>query len=430
MCSTPRQKALFFWAAAPIALGLGRVALGDPFYIGSDISLVPTFESAGAVYQATQTSAPQAPDQILYDAGDNLFRVRLFVNPVTNYSQSVQGDIQNDAYDISLLQTLKANDPNAAIELDLMYSDSWASIGTQTEPAAWQSLNQTQLVAEVGTYTSSTLTQFKNAGVMPNIVQLGNEINSGFLNGAGTSNTGGMINFSADTTADPVAGWTNFATLMNTAIAAVRTAQGTGPTVQIAIHIANGAETFTGNPAGEPQYYFPNLQSAGVTGYNIEGVSFYDGNGSTITLANLKTNLTALANMYPSEKILVEETNYPYETGPTGYSGYPETLAGQAQEFADVKNVVLNLPNGVGEGVIYWEPEGVQVPGMNVYNAGATALFYADPAPDTPNTWILNPYIPAAFAVPEPASSALLFLAAPLMLRRNRRTDSAMEIQK
>jgi arabinogalactan endo-1,4-beta-galactosidase len=406
---------MLFWASAPVALGLSRTALGDPFYIGSDVSLVPFFQSQGAVYQASTTSAPQAPDQILYDAGDNLFRVRLFVNPDTNYNDS-QGAIQTQAYDISLLQTLKTNDPNAAIELDFHYSDTWASPGEQTKPAAWASDTQAQLDAQIQSYTSTTLTAFGTAGVMPNIVQLGNEINSGMLWGTTSNEAGGQLTGTTQS-------WQNLGGLLNSAIAGVRTAQGAGPEIQVAIHIANGAQTFTSNgqPSGEPQYFFNDLQTlGGVTDYQIEGVSFYpNSSGSpSITLAGLQANLTALANSYPTKKIMVLETNYPYESN-SNYNGWTENQAGQAEEYAAVKNLLLGLPNGAGEGLVYWEPEGVQVPGLSVYNGGDTAMFYLEPG--TTNTWIFNPDMAAAFVVPEPASSALLLLAAPLMLRRTRR---------
>ncbi|HMB95380.1 MAG TPA: glycosyl hydrolase 53 family protein [Tepidisphaeraceae bacterium] len=389
-----------------------RIAKAAPFYIGSDVSLVPFFESQNSIYKASASSAAQPPDQILYDAGDNLFRVRLFVNPSTNYATTVGGPgaIQSQAFDISLMQTLKANDPNAALELDLMYSDSWADPGKQNKPAAWASDTQTQLNTDVGNYTTNTLTAFKNAGVMPDIVQLGNEINSGFMWGTQSNSAGGRITFNTNPT---TAGWANFAGLMNTAISAVRTVQGSGPHVQIGIHIANGAQS------GEPQFYFNALQAAGVTDYDVEGVSFYPnstGNPS-ITLAGLKTNLTALANTYPNKKIIVEETNYPLATR-ANYDGWAETPAGQAQEYADVKNLLLGLPNGAGEGLVYWAPEVVQAPGVNANNAGTTAMFTLQSG--TNNTWIFNPNMAAAFAVPEP-STGMLALAAMFGLASRRR---------
>jgi hypothetical protein len=85
-------------------------------------------------------------DQILYNHGDNLFRLRIFVNPQTTYTTSSSGAMQTQAYDIALAQQIKANDPNARFLLDFHYSDTWADPGHQSLPAAWagQSLAQLQ----------------------------------------------------------------------------------------------------------------------------------------------------------------------------------------------------------------------------------------------------------------------------------------------
>jgi arabinogalactan endo-1,4-beta-galactosidase len=404
-----RQKALFFWAAAPIALGFSRVALGDPFYMGSDISLVPFMQQQGAVFQATTTSAPQPADQILYDAGDNLFRIRIFVNPNTNYS-ATEGAIQTTAYDISLAQQIKADDPNAAIMLDFHYSDTWASPGAQSTPSAWSGETLAQMESSIQSYTTTTLNSFAAAGAPVSLVQVGNEINSGM------DWPTGQLNFNG-TTAQQQASWQALGGLLNHAITGVRAATG-GSGIQVAIHIANGAQS------GEAQYFFGNLTNPAygdvpLSSFNIMGVSFYpNSNGSpSITLSGLQTNLTALSDEFPTEKIMVLETNYPYETL-SNYNGWPETPAGQEEEIAAVRSVLENLPNNAGEGMVYWYPEDVQVPGQDIYNGGATGMFSLEPG--TTNTWIANEAL-AAFAVPEPASSALLFLAAPLMLRRIRR---------
>jgi arabinogalactan endo-1,4-beta-galactosidase len=399
-------------------------AAASPFYIGSDISEESFFTSApgsaattanpgggggGAIYQATDSGPSLSPDQILYNAGDNLFRIRAFVNPNPNYN-ATQGAYQSTTSDIALMQQIKANDPNAAFELDLQYSDTYADPGHQTKPAAWASDSQAQLNTDVHDYTLNTLTAFQNAGVMPNIVQIGNEINSGFLWNTASNSAGGRITFNTN----PVTtGWANFAGLMNSAISAVRSVQGTGPHVQIAVHIANGAQN------GEPQFYFSTLEAAGVTDFDVEGVSFYPNSAGnpSITLSGLQSNLTALADANPTKKIIVEETNYPYQTR-SGYNGWPQTPAGQAQEIIDVKNLLLGLPNDAGEGLVDWEPEGVQSPGVSVYNAGMTALFSLKPG--TTNTWILNPNIPAAFAVPEPSIGLLALSLFGLVSQRRR----------
>lgn len=407
-----RGNTLFNLTAGAVALGCTRAALGQ-FYMGSDISLVPYMEQEGAVFKATATSAAQPADQILYDAGDNLFRIRLFVNPNSSYS-ATEGAIQSLAYDESLATAIKTDDPNAAIMLDFHYSDTWASPGAQTTPSAWSGESLSALESTVQTYTENTLNSFAANGTPISIVQVGNEINSGMLWPTGELNFNG-------TTAQQEASWQALGGLLNHAIAGVRAATG-GSGIQVAIHIANGAEG--PGPNGEPQYFFGNLTNPSygnvpVSSFNIMGVSFYpNSNGSpSITLSGLQTNLTDLANDYPTEKIMVLETNYPYETL-SGYNGWAETPAGQEQEIEAVKNLLLGLPNNAGEGMVYWYPEDVQVPGQTIYNGGATGLFSLESG--TSNTWIANEAL-AAFAVPEPASTALVFLAAPLLLRRTRR---------
>jgi arabinogalactan endo-1,4-beta-galactosidase len=411
-----RHNALFYWAAGAGALGCARTALGQ-FYMGSDISLVPYMEQEGAVFKATATSAAQPADQILYDAGDNLFRIRLFVNPNTTYS-ATEGAIQTLAYDESLATAIKTDDPNAAIMLDLHYSDTWASPGAQTTPSAWSGESLTQLESTIQSYTTSTLNAFASNGTPISIVQVGNEINDGILWPTGELNFNG-------TTAQQQASWQALGGLLNHGIAGVRAATG-GSGIQVAIHIANGAETFTSNgqPSGEPQYFFSNLTNptygdVPASSFNIIGVSFYPNSAGSpsITLSGLQTNLTAMANAYPGEKFMVLETNYPYETL-SNYNGWAETPAGQEEEIEAVKSLLEGLPNNAGEGMVYWYPEDVQVPGQTIYNGGATGLFSLEAG--TSNTWIANEAL-GAFAVPEPASATLLSLALPLLLRRTRR---------
>ena len=57
---------------------------------------------------------------------------------------------------------------------------------------------------------------------------------------------------------------------------------------------------------------------------------------------------------------------------------WPATPAGQEQFLTDLRNTVQSLPNGAGEGVVWWYPESIQVPGYNIYNGGDTALFDAN----------------------------------------------------
>ncbi|HUB26133.1 MAG TPA: glycosyl hydrolase 53 family protein [Tepidisphaeraceae bacterium] len=378
-------------SALAVIFGLSAAASADPFYVGADVSLLPFIEQQGGVFKDNGVAEPA--DEILYNAGCNLFRLRIFVNPDPAYSDT-GGAIQNLNYDLALAQTLKADDPTAGLELDFHYSDTWADPGEQTTPAAWANDSFSQLQSDVYSYTLNTMDAFKSAGVMPTIVQVGNEINNGILWPSGE------LNFSG-TTQQQDQSWQNLGDLLNSAISGVRASQNPGQHIPIALHIANGAQP------GEPQYFFNNIQTlGGVTDFDIMGVSFYPSDDATIS--GLQSNLTALADTYTNKKIMVLETNYPYEDL-SGYSGWPETPIGQEDELDAVKNVLLGLPNDAGEGLIYWYPEGIQVPDTNIYNGGATALFASD-----------GEALPAidAFSVPEPSCGLILAAAGMLFISR------------
>ena len=367
------------------ACALVRPASADPFYIGSDVSLLPTIEQlsgdpAGGQSGPFKDGGVTRPgEQILVNHGDNIFRIRLFVNPQTTYTNTNSGAIQTQAYDIALAQRLKAT--GAKVILDLHYSDTWADPGHQTLPAAWATPTQTltQLESTVQTYTQTTLQAFKDAGVMPDVVQVGNETTDGIMWPTG------QLNFNG-TTAQQNASWAAYGGLLNAAISGVRAVQGSGPRIPVALSIDKGDKD------GQPQFHFGRIQmptisgstgtgGGGVTDFDIEGVDFYP--SSSDLISTMQSNLTTLANTNfsanpnptasnPLKKIMVLETNYPWKTSSVGSTAWPKTPAGQAQEFLDVRNLVLNLPHNDGEGALYWYPESIQTGGVSIYNGGAT----------------------------------------------------------
>jgi arabinogalactan endo-1,4-beta-galactosidase len=355
------------------AIFAASVARADPFYMGSDVSLLPTIEqlsgdpAGGASGPFKDGGVTRPGEQILVNHGDNLFRIRLFVNPPsTTYTNANAGAIQDQAYAIALAQRLKAT--GAKILLDLHYSDTWADPGHQTKPAAWNSLTMSQLVTQVHDYTDSTITAFENAGVEPDMVQVGNEISNGMLW------NNGSLNFTG-TTAQQQTSWQNLGSLLNSAIKGVRDAQGTGPKINVAIHIDQGDQD------GHPQFYFGDLTKStwgNVTDFDTIGVSYYPSTRASHSFALLQSNLTTMANTYAGKKIMVLETNYPWRTNTSlTVPNWPATQAGQQQFLTDLRNMVQGLPGGAGEGVVWWYPESIQVPNYTIYNGGDTALFDA-----------------------------------------------------
>lgn len=65
--------------------------------------------------------------------------------------------------------------------MDYHYSDTWADPAKQFIPKAWEGKNPEELTREVYEYTKETMLTFHKAGVFPDMVQVGNEINNGML---------------------------------------------------------------------------------------------------------------------------------------------------------------------------------------------------------------------------------------------------------
>jgi hypothetical protein len=160
--------------------------------------------------------------------------------------------------------------------------------------------------------------------------------------------------------------------LLNAAIQGVRAAQGTGPKIDVAVHIDQGDQD------GHPQFYFGDLTKptwGNVSDFDVMGVSYYPTTRASHGLNYLQNNLNAVADTFPGKKVMVLEANYPWESSSLAVPDWAATPAGQQQFLTDLQNVVRNVHNGAGEGIVYWYPEAVQVPGFSIYNGGATALF-------------------------------------------------------
>ena len=216
--------------------------------------------------------------------------------------------------------------------LDYHYSDTWADPGKQFIPAAWKGMTQKQLVKAIFDYSKETITAFRTAGVMPEMVQIGNEVINGMLwpDGRIPEN------------------WDNFAELVQAGINGVNAGCDTANRPRIMIHIDQG-----GNK-GRTKYFFDKFNSYGID-YDYIGQSYYPWwHGS---LLDLRQNMIFMAETYRKPIILVEVA---YCSSPTEYRKKPapfqETPEGQKEFLDEVNKVVLNTPDNLGVGIFWWEP--------------------------------------------------------------------------
>jgi arabinogalactan endo-1,4-beta-galactosidase len=287
---------------------------------GADLSFLKQAEDRGTVFKDNGQAKPGL--RIFHDHGYNWIRLRLFHTP-TRLPNNLD-------YTIALAKD--ARKLGFKFLLDYHYSDTWADPGKQTIPKAWEGKSHAELVQAVREYTRDTIAAFRAAGVLPDMVQPGNEITPGMLWPDGKL----------------PANWDNFAELLKAAIEGVKAGCGDAPRPRIMIHIDKG-----GNK-NATKWFFDKLNSYGVP-YDVIGQSYYPWwHGS---LADLRENLAFMANEYHKDIIVVEAA---YNWRPTEYKNkeapFPETPEGQKQFLAEVNRIVLETPHGLGKGVFWWEP--------------------------------------------------------------------------
>jgi arabinogalactan endo-1,4-beta-galactosidase len=371
-------------AASVVAASVPMKA--EPFMAGADISSLPIHEDHGAVYR-DNNQVGDAID-ILADHGTNWFRLRLFVNPQfqNNFNGGFDAFVAQDLdYTIALAQRVKQR--GGKVFLDFHYSDTWADPGHQWKPEAWESLSFGQLEQQVYDYTRQSIEAFKAAGVLPEMVQIGNEIASGLL-----WDDGRLWLPSVPESQE----FDNLATLLSAGIRGARDGAGPGDEPLIMIHHDQGSQW------GTTSYYFdrllPRLQANG-TDVDVLGYSYYPiyhAGG----IAGVQQNLTNSARTY-GKQVVIAEAGFP-SRNPTASEqnlGFPVTPAGQQAYLQALVDALENVPDGLGTGVFWWYAEARPTSGLSVWQNGRYGLFDQNgnllPAADVYAA--LNPELPGDY---------------------------------
>ena len=330
----------------------------------------------GSVYQENgETNTELA---ILMKHGWNAFRLRVFVDPVRS---APNNSLSNS---IPLARQIKA--AGAMFLLDIHYSDTWADPQHQETPLPWQDIDadltnrlnlaefrdyltnygtwpadktkrdMTALEKRVEQYSADVISQFKAAGAMPDMVQVGNEITGGMLwpfahvkvPPSTVKLDAGKIQALPEPYDDAMQ-WDHLLSLIKAGIRGVRS--GAGGPVPIVIHIDCGGDW----PI--TKWYLDHLAAANVD-YDIIGQSFYPNYHGTPDL--LQTNMIECMKAY-HKPFMVVETGYAKTGGDAlmtrrKYNLWPGTPQGQLQFMVDLVNTVKRAPGGMG--VFYWAPEG------------------------------------------------------------------------
>jgi len=278
--------------------------------IGADISFLPQIENragwfSGGGGRFFEDGQEVDAIEVLKNHGFNYIRLRIFVSPENKEGYSPgQGFCGLDS---TLSMARRIKDAGMGFLLDFHYSDYWADPQQQKVPLAWVNLDYETLKDSLRSYTTAVLRAMERQGTLPDMVQIGNEVNHGLLWPDG--HIGNL---------DQLAGLLQ---------AGVEGSEAVDPDMPVMMHIALGGQN------DEARFWLDNMIARGVK-FDIIGISYYPRWHGT--LEDLYSNLHDLVDRYNKPVNVVEYSDFKRE----------------------VHDIVFNLPNDMGVGTAIWEPLG------------------------------------------------------------------------
>jgi arabinogalactan endo-1,4-beta-galactosidase len=269
--------------------------------IGADISFLPQLESRGMKF--SDKGMPGDAIEILKSHGFNYIRLRIFNNPENPNGYSPGKGFCDLEHTKAMAKRIKA--AGMKFLLDFHYSDIWADPQRQTLPASWAGEDFTTVKKSLYDYTVKVMTELKDQGTTPDMVQVGNEINHGMVWPDGEIN--------------------NLDSLAQLIYSGVQGVKAVSPSTIIMLHIALGGQN------AEARFFLDNMTARKVP-FDVIGLSYYPKWHGTPE--DLKNNMTDLAKRYKEEVMVAE------------YS----------QLKQEVNDIAFTAPGNKAVGSFIWEP--------------------------------------------------------------------------
>ncbi len=337
------------------------------FIKGMDISTLLEVEKCGGRFFDEGKEADALSILKRYDI--NAVRLRLWNDPYSEKGEPYGAGTNDLTVTIALAKRAKSQ--GMQFLLDYHYSDFWTDPGKQFVPKAWRGMNVEELEEALYTYTRDTLRILKCEGVMPDLIQIGNELSNGLLWPYGK-----------------VPEYDNIARFVSAGIRGVRAVD---EKVPIMIHLDNG---------GNNELYrrwFDEYCKRGED-FQIIGLSYYPFWHGTLEM--LTENMKDIAARYKKDLIVAEvsmgytmedyaayeklskEERKGYATKPALVEKieYPMTKQGQCDFMQDFMERIKQIPEGRGKGFFYWEPAWIPVPGSG-WATESSLAYIEDPGP-------------------------------------------------
>lgn len=317
------------------------------FYQGADLSYVNELEDVGVKYHKDGSEVD--PFTLIHSYGANIVRLRLWHNPTwTNYS--TLDDVKRSIR--------RAKSAGLDVLLDFHYSDTWTDPQQNLVPAAWKPVvKYSSLLADsVYNYTYRTLEHLNSVGLLPVMVQIGNETNFNIM--VADNNDLEPVNFARNVK------------LFNAGLKAVSDFNAKyGKQIMTMLHVALDP--------GSAATWLSRHKRYGLNYFDLLGLSYYP-QWQGYTPAELGNFASSLHTNYGT-RLFVAETSQIWTRAWNDNNhnlmskmcvGYPDVPSPQLQKdyVTEIKRALIN--NG-GAGFCVWEPFWVSASNKTLWGVGS-----------------------------------------------------------
>jgi arabinogalactan endo-1,4-beta-galactosidase len=345
-----------------------RWLLRPAFFRGVDNALLEKQEAArietGLLWWKDTNGVQTDVLQIFKNHGINTVRLRpSSAPPYSDPSQSgCTGNAcfaETDTQDLDLAK--RAKNLGMSVELTLLFDGG----GSASVPPAWASDSLSQLQIDIYNYVKGEIMSYRQNGTLPDLVAIGNEVDTGFLGSLGSPTGSDFSGFAA----------LQIQAMQAVADAASDTSIGPAiPAPLTCIHIT---------PAWNLTQFFT-LANQNNIPYDAICQSYYPFFHGPLTDAQAAQSnpnsqpveqdvLVNAANMIGKPIFIIEMAEH-YENGFDSNDAWysPPSETEQAQFLSDLQTVQQGLPNDLGMGIEYWDGEGVNIPRLTggYFNGG------------------------------------------------------------
>lgn len=304
------NKIIYIALAGLMLAGCSRKPMENEFIRGFDASAVNDEWNKDKYFDFDGNNKDVF--EILKNSGVNWIRLRIWNEPENPNNPEKPG-----ASNLATLlnQAARAKSLGLKFLLDFHYSDYWADPGKQTIPQSWLDCkNSDEVRDKLYGWTEKVLSALQESGTAPDMIQIGNEINTGIL--TGYYENGKLKPLSSVIGGSSTRSKENYIKYL---AAGIKAARKCCPQSKIMLHLAEGG--------GKIDWLLDMYKETNLD-YDVIGLSYYPFEKTHGSIENLAENIKSFQKKYCKE-VVVAETAHPW---------YAKSAID-----ADLKNATANL---------------------------------------------------------------------------------------